>query len=79
MARVERKLRTDELETAQTAPHETCIICGEQQEMGIHIGEKYLCLGCERKIVNTEVENKLYRTYVKKMRQIFFPVRQIKS
>lgn len=77
MARLAEEIRTQSVDAPE--PHlETCIICEEAKQKGIHICEKYICMECERKIVDTDVESKAYRWYVQKMRQIFFPVQAAK-
>lgn len=52
---------------------ETCIICEEKKDAGIHIQLKFICLQCERKIVAATASDPEYKEYVKKLKSLHTP------
>ncbi|HET7656858.1 MAG TPA: sigma factor G inhibitor Gin [Bacillales bacterium] len=49
---------------------ETCLICEEKKEVGIHICDRFICDSCERKLVNTDTGDAHYAYYLKKLRNL---------
>nr|WP_295975407.1 sigma factor G inhibitor Gin [uncultured Bacillus sp.] len=52
---------------------ETCVICGEKKERGIHLYTSFLCMDCERDIILTETNDPKYKDYLKKLKKITTP------
>lgn len=48
-----------------------CIICDETQQEGIIILGSFICSHCERKIVETSVEQEDYCSYFPKIKKIW--------
>ncbi|WP_018131808.1 sigma factor G inhibitor Gin [Effusibacillus pohliae] len=48
-----------------------CIVCREQKPQGIRIWGQFVCLSCERDIVQTDVEDEKYPFYIERMKQIW--------
>lgn len=49
---------------------ETCIICNELKNKGIHLYTTFICIDCEQKMISTEPEDPNYKYYLKKLRKI---------
>lgn len=49
---------------------ETCLICEEKKEVGIHICDQFICETCERKLVNTDTGDSSYGFYLEKLRNL---------
>lgn len=49
---------------------ETCSVCEQNQEKGIHICDIYICESCEREIVRSDVSDEFYRYYLQKLRKL---------
>ncbi|MCY0875672.1 MAG: sigma factor G inhibitor Gin [Firmicutes bacterium] len=55
----------------QEAPVQVCMICEQAGKEGIHILSQFICLECEREIVNTGVDDDLYDYFVERMRALW--------
>ena len=49
---------------------DTCVLCKQQMEDGIHLCEVHVCEECERKLVDVNVDDQTYPLYVEKLRQL---------
>lgn len=49
---------------------ETCLICEEKGEIGIHICDRFICESCEQKLVKTDTRDESYSYYLEKMRNL---------
>ncbi|GGL63900.1 sigma factor G inhibitor Gin [Sporolactobacillus putidus] len=49
---------------------ETCMICGQVKQTGIHICNQLICDSCQKKIVETDVTDWKYRHYVNKLSRL---------
>ncbi|MCL6585072.1 MAG: sigma factor G inhibitor Gin [Anoxybacillus sp.] len=49
---------------------ETCIVCEQPKEQGIHIYTKFLCIDCEKEIVRTDMIDPKYRFYLQQLKKI---------
>ncbi|SFF03095.1 sigma factor G inhibitor Gin [Alteribacillus iranensis] len=49
---------------------ETCILCEEEKQKGIHIMQSFLCKECERHLVQLDPEHPKYKTYIVKLRKL---------
>jgi len=52
-------------------PVPVCMICEQVGGEGIHILSQFICLECEREIVNTGVDDDLYDYFVERMRALW--------
>ena len=49
----------------------TCIICGETKQDGIHIVSEFICDACEAEMVHTDVQEEKYHFFIHQMKQIW--------
>nr|WP_084279228.1 sigma factor G inhibitor Gin [Anoxybacillus tepidamans] len=56
--------------TASHSIGETCIVCEQLKKQGIRIYTKFLCIDCEREIVQTDVHDPRYQFYLQQLRKI---------
>jgi hypothetical protein len=49
---------------------ETCGICEEKKEHGIHLYTMFICQECEYNMIHTEPREEKYRYYVKKLKNV---------
>ena len=47
-----------------------CGICDEEKESGFYLYRLYICLECERQIVQAEPEQDIYQQFVKRLRGV---------
>lgn len=52
---------------------ETCIVCEEQKEKGIHLYTSFICIDCEKDILATQTFDPKYKFYLQKLRSITKP------
>ncbi|MBD8071041.1 sigma factor G inhibitor Gin [Bacillus sp. PS06] len=52
---------------------ETCVICEEQKQRGIHLYTKFICTDCEKDMIQTETNDPKYLYYLKKLRSVTTP------
>ncbi|WP_102348018.1 sigma factor G inhibitor Gin [Bacillus sp. Marseille-P3661] len=57
---------------------ETCVICEETKERGIHLYNQFICCDCETEIVATETNDEKYNYYLNQMRKLSQPIVDIK-
>jgi hypothetical protein len=55
----------------QTVCGEMCIVCNQRKELGIHIWGKFVCVSCEREIVQTDVKDSNYDYYIQRLKRIW--------
>lgn len=48
-----------------------CIFCGQTTEEGIHLRGRLICSECERKLVNTKVDEPAYQDYKQRLKIIW--------
>lgn len=46
---------------------ETCVICGQANQTGIHICNQLICDSCQKKMVETDVTDWKYAYYIRKL------------
>ena len=56
---------------AEELEPETCMICGREQTEGLHIVEEFICVDCERELVNTDVQDAKYPFFINRMKQVW--------
>lgn len=56
--------------TGKDVIERVCIVCEQPKQEGIQIYDQFLCLDCEREIVQTDTTDPKYRFYVKQLRKI---------
>jgi hypothetical protein len=49
---------------------ETCIVCDQQKEKGLHLYSQFICKDCETDIIKTDTDDQKYQYYVEKMRKV---------
>jgi hypothetical protein len=59
--------------TIHSSIGETCIICEEKKEKGIHLYTEFICTECERTMLQTEVKDPRYKFYLEKLKKITIP------
>ncbi|MFZ3591004.1 sigma factor G inhibitor Gin [Bacillus sp. DJP31] len=52
---------------------ETCMICEQEKEKGIHVYTSFLCIECENEMINTQTSHPMYKFYLQQMRKITKP------
>jgi hypothetical protein len=48
-----------------------CIVCGNQQVLGISIYSSFICHSCEQEMIRTEVGDEKYPFFIQRMKQIW--------
>lgn len=59
--------------SSSTANHsigEVCIVCEQSKDKGIRIYTKFLCIDCEKEIIQTETNDPKYRFYLQQLKKI---------
>jgi hypothetical protein len=49
---------------------ETCIVCEQPKEKGIHLYTKFICCDCEKDMIQTDTDNPKYRFYLRQLKKI---------
>ncbi|WP_428910305.1 sigma factor G inhibitor Gin [Niallia sp. Krafla_26] len=52
---------------------ETCVICDEQKDKGIHLYTSFICIECEKDVILTETNDPKYKYYLSKLRKVTKP------
>ena len=52
---------------------ETCIICEQTRDRGIHLYTKFICTDCERDMIQTETNDPKYLYYLSKLKKVTTP------
>lgn len=52
---------------------ETCIICDQPKNRGIHLYTSFICSDCEKDIIQTDTNNPKYKYYIKQLKLITKP------
>lgn len=52
---------------------ETCVICENVKERGIHLYTSFICIECEKELIKTETNNPKYKHYLKQLRKVTKP------
>lgn len=50
----------------------TCIICEEEKEKGFHLYTSFICIDCEKEIVQTETNQNMYKYYIKQLSKVIY-------
>ncbi|WP_017434453.1 MULTISPECIES: sigma factor G inhibitor Gin [Parageobacillus] len=56
--------------TSKDDMEKVCIVCEQSKQEGIHIFGRFLCLDCEKAMVQTDTADPKYRFYVKQLKKI---------
>jgi hypothetical protein len=56
--------------TGKDGMEKVCIVCGQPKQEVIQIYGQFLCLDCQREIVQTDATDPKYSFYVKQLRKI---------
>ncbi|MEC5272832.1 sigma factor G inhibitor Gin [Caldifermentibacillus hisashii] len=49
---------------------ETCIICEQQKQNGFHLYTSFICIDCEREMVQTDTDHPLYKFYLQQLSKV---------
>jgi hypothetical protein len=49
---------------------ETCIVCEQSKEKGIHLYTSFICIECEKEIIDTQTNHPKYKFYLEQLRKI---------
>lgn len=52
---------------------ETCVICEDQKQKGIHLYTSFICTDCEEDLIQTETHDPKYKYYLKQLKKITTP------
>lgn len=52
---------------------ETCVICENQKQKGIHLYTSFICSDCEEDLIQTETHDPKYKYYLKQLKKITTP------
>jgi hypothetical protein len=58
---------------AQNQFGETCVICEQMKPKGIHLYTSFICIECEKELLQTEITNPKYKYFLKQLRKITTP------
>ena len=53
---------------------ETCVICEQYKEDGIHIYTQFICRACEKEMISTETDEEKYKHYLIQLRKLTEPM-----
>lgn len=62
-----------DMESIHSSVGETCIVCEEKKERGIHLYTEFICTDCEKDMLQTDTEDPKYRFYLQKLKKITIP------
>ncbi|MFD0829559.1 sigma factor G inhibitor Gin [Neobacillus sp. M.A.Huq-85] len=68
-------MEVDELSSifAQKYHEETCVICDQLKPKGIHLYTSFICMECEKDLINTETSDPKYKYFLKQLKKITTP------
>jgi hypothetical protein len=58
---------------AQNQFGEACVICEQMKPKGIHLYTSFICIECEKEMLQTEISNPKYKYFLKQLRKITTP------
>jgi hypothetical protein len=58
---------------AQHRYEETCVICEQMKPKGIHLYTSFICIECEKDLIQTDMSNPKYKYFLKQLRKINTP------
>jgi len=58
---------------AHNQPGESCVICEEFKEKGIHLYTVFICTECEMELIHTETNHPKYKYFLKQLKKITTP------
>ncbi|CAG9614382.1 Anti-sigma-G factor Gin [Bacillus rhizoplanae] len=53
-----------------TTKEETCIVCEDKKDSGIHLYTSFICESCEREMIETSTNDPKYMFYLQQLRKI---------
>lgn len=51
---------------------ETCIVCEQNKEKGIHLYTSFICEDCEKDMVLTDTNDPKYKYYIERLKMITY-------
>lgn len=52
---------------------ESCVICEQNKQLGIHLYTSFICTECEKMMIQTDTSDPNYKFYVDKLRKVTKP------
>jgi len=52
---------------------ETCIICEHKKIEGIHLYTKFICMDCEKDMIQTDTSDPKYKYYLTQLKKVNTP------
>jgi hypothetical protein len=65
------ELNGEEKEVDVAGEEEVCMICSKPHLEGLHVGGEFICVDCEREIVQTDVQDAKYPFFIHRMKQLW--------
>ncbi|WP_223703278.1 sigma factor G inhibitor Gin [Sutcliffiella deserti] len=59
--------------TVQITYGETCMVCEEKKDKGIHVYTEFLCRDCEKEMLQTDTSDPRYKFYLQQLKKITIP------
>lgn len=53
---------------------ETCVICEQNKDKGIHIYTLFICSDCEKEMISTDTSEEKYKHYLTQLRKLTEPM-----
>lgn len=47
---------------------ETCIICEQRKKKGIHLYTSFICIDCEKEMLQTDTNDPKYQYFIKRLK-----------
>ncbi|MED3560973.1 sigma factor G inhibitor Gin [Bacillus sp. MUM 116] len=66
-------MEVDKLSLAHKYHEETCVICNQLKPKGIHLYTSFICMDCEKDLINTETNDPKYKYFLKQLKKITTP------
>ncbi|MFJ7978601.1 sigma factor G inhibitor Gin [Peribacillus sp. JNUCC 23] len=61
------------MSTLKKNTEETCIVCDQVKDDGIHLYTSFICKQCELAMVETETDDPRYKYYLKRLKKVNTP------
>jgi hypothetical protein len=67
-------MEVEDMKTSEARHYgETCTVCEQKKESGIHLYTSFICKECEREIVNTDTSDANYEYFVQQLKKASTP------
>ncbi|MBA9029210.1 hypothetical protein HNP81_004573 [Peribacillus huizhouensis] len=62
-----------EMSTIKKNTEETCIVCDQVKDDGIHLYTSFICKQCELDMIGTETDDPRYKYYLQRLKKVKTP------